>query len=330
MQRLTCDIDDVFTTYAEELKKVEKELLGLFKSDAFLIPAIGNHIVKSGGKRLRPLFLILSSELCGYREHPRIVLASIIEAIHTASLLHDDVVDGADLRRGKPTAHSIWGNQVVVLVGDYLYSNALKIAVSHKSQAVMEALSAATTRMTEGELLQLSKIGDPEVKEQEYLTIISAKTGALISAACQIGAILASEPQERVDALKDYGMKTGIAFQMVDDILDFMADEDGLGKKLGKDLDEGKITMPLILLLRQCNDRERERVKEIINNSEAIPRESLKDILELFKKYSIIEASMRRAQEFIDDAKRALEVFPPSRHRDDLFCLADYALLRRR
>ncbi len=330
MQRLTCDIDDVFTTYAEELKKVEQELLRLFQSDAFLIPAIGNHIVKSGGKRLRPLFLILSAELCGYRDHPRIVLASIIEAIHTASLLHDDVVDGADLRRGRPTAHSIWGNQVVVLVGDYLYSNALRIAVSQRSQAVMEALSQATTQMTEGELLQLSKVGDPEVKEEEYLKIISSKTGALISAACQIGAILGGETEERISALKDYGMKTGIAFQMVDDILDFMADEEGLGKKLGKDLDEGKITMPLILLLRQCNDAEREQVKEIINHSDSISRESLENIQELFKKYKTIEASMARAQEFVDDAKSVLEIFPPSKHREDLFCLADYALLRRR
>ncbi len=330
MQRLTCDIDDVFTSYAEELKKVEQELLGLFQSDAFLIPAIGNHIVKSGGKRLRPLFLILSAELCGYKDHPRVVLASIIEAIHTASLLHDDVVDGADLRRGKPTAHSIWGNQIVVLVGDYLYSNALRIAVSQRSQVVMEALSEATTRMTEGELLQLSKIGDPEVKEEEYLKIISAKTGALVSAACQIGGILAGQPQERVEALKEYGMKTGIAFQMVDDILDFMADEAGLGKKLGKDLDEGKITMPLILLLRQCSQPERERVKEIINHSESITRESLEDIQELFKKYNTIEHSMSRAQEFVNNAKRVLEVFPPSKQREDLFCLADYALLRRR
>ncbi|RMG67754.1 MAG: polyprenyl synthetase family protein [Nitrospirae bacterium] len=330
MDRLVCDINDVFTSYSEELKRVEEELLGLFQSDAFLIPAIGNHIVKSGGKRLRPLFLILSSELCGYREHSRIVLASIIEAIHTASLLHDDVVDGAELRRGKPTAHSIWGNQIVVLVGDYLYSNALRIAVSQRSQAVMEVLSRATTQMTEGELLQLSKIGDPEVKEDEYLKIISSKTGALISAACQIGGILADETEQRINALKEYGMKTGIAFQMVDDILDFMADEEGLGKRLGKDLDEGKITMPLILLLRRCDERERERVKEIINNNDSITDQSLSEILKLFRKYQTIDASMARAQEFVEEAKRALEPFPMSRQKEELFCLAEYALLRRK
>ncbi len=330
MDRLVCDINDVFTSYSEELKRVEEELLGLFQSDAFLIPAIGNHIVKSGGKRLRPLFLILSSELCGYREHSRIVLASIIEAIHTASLLHDDVVDGAELRRGKPTAHSIWGNQIVVLVGDYLYSNALRIAVSQRSQAVMEVLSRATTQMTEGELLQLSKIGDPEVKEDEYLKIISSKTGALISAACQIGGILADETEQRINALKEYGMKTGIAFQMVDDILDFMADEEGLGKRLGKDLDEGKITMPLILLLRRCDERERELVKEIINNNDSITDQSLSEILKLFRKYQTIDASMARAQEFVEEAKRALEPFPMSRQKEELFCLAEYALLRRK
>lgn len=328
MAKLLCDINDVFTSYSEELRKVEKELLNLFQSNAFLIPAIGNHIVKSGGKRLRPLFLILSAELCNYRGYSRIVLGSIIEAIHTASLLHDDVVDGAELRRGKPTAHSIWGNQIVVLVGDFLYSNALRIAVSQKSQPIMEALSQATTRMTEGELLQLSKIGDPEVKEEEYLQIISSKTGALISAACKIGGILGGVSQEAIDALEVYGMKTGIAFQMVDDILDFMADEEGLGKKLGKDLDEGKITMPLICLLRSCTDNERSLVKEIINNSDTITRNDLNEIYRLFKKYNTIEESMRRAEKFVEEAKKSLDVFPSSRQKDELYCLSEYALLR--
>src|SRR5208282_2651590 len=178
------NIKDIFSHYAEEMQTVERQLLGIFSSNVFLIPMIGQHLISGGGKRIRPLFLLLSSDLCGYKEANRTMLAAIIEAIHTASLLHDDVIDSADTRRGKPAAHAIWGNQVVILVGDFLYSMALKIAVDQKNQKVMEALSEATTRMTEGEILQLNKIGDPDITAQEYYDIIAAKTGVLISAAC--------------------------------------------------------------------------------------------------------------------------------------------------
>ncbi len=327
MPQLACDVKEVFSAYSQELKKVEKELLNLFQSTAFLIPAIGNYIVQSGGKRLRPLFLLLSADLCGYKEHPRVVLASIIEAIHTASLLHDDVVDGADLRRGRPTAHSVWGNQVVVLVGDYLYSNALRVAVNQKSQKIMEALSFATTKMTEGELLQLSKIGDPDVQEHEYIEIISAKTGALISAACRIGAILSNKGQEYEEALTEFGMKTGIAFQMADDILDYMAEEDSLGKRLGKDLDEGKVTMPLLYLLKVCNNNEREMVKRLL--SDGIANEGdLKELNRLFEKYHVIEESMKQAAVYVEEAKERLNIFDDSPEKEHLLCLADYALKR--
>lgn len=320
---------DIFPIYKNELTLVEKNLKEIFFSDAPLLPMIGEHIAGGGGKRLRPLFLLMSADLAGYKGENRILLASIIEAIHTASLLHDDVVDGAELRRGKQTAHMLWGNQLVILVGDFLYSNALRLAVLQKNQKVMEALSEATTMMTEGEILQLNRVADPEITEKEYYRIISAKTGALISAACRIGAIISGLPGEKEEALARFGMKIGMAFQMVDDILDYMADEKGLGKKLGKDLAEGKITLPLIYLLGVAGAEERAEIKKIINNGVS-DENDLKRILRLFEDYSVIEKSHLIAQEMVREAKSELNLFPPSPERDALLGISDYALGRDR
>jgi octaprenyl-diphosphate synthase len=319
-------LDEIFKSYETELQITEERIRDIFKSPVFTIPLIGKYILDGGGKRLRPLILLLSSELSGYGGDVRLTLAGIIESIHTASLLHDDVVDEAEVRRGKSPAHSIWGNQVVILVGDFLYSNALRLAVHQKSQSIMEALSEATTRMTEGEILQLAKTGDPEITENDYLDIISAKTAALISAACRIGAILGSLPEEKENALARFGMKVGTAFQMADDILDYMAEEDELGKRLGKDLREGKITLPLICLLKTVTDEEREEVKKIIK--EGLRKNGLKRILKLFRKYHMIESSLRKAQALIDNAKAELMIFPNSRAREALFSIADYTLAR--
>jgi octaprenyl-diphosphate synthase len=326
MPKLLCDINEVFTAHSEDLKKVEREILNLFSSSSSVIPAIGHHILSGGGKRIRPLFLILSAKLCGYHDYPLIILAGIIEAIHTASLLHDDVIDGAESRRGKAPAHAIWGNQIVVLVGDFLYSNALRIAVQQNSQKIMEALSEATTRMTEGELLQLGNIGNPDINEEVYMQIISGKTGALISAACRIGAILGGMAEPYEIALARFGMKIGQAFQMADDILDYTAVESELGKQLGKDLNEGKITKPLIDLLRACDEQERNEVKRIINNTN--DPGSITDISLLFEKYNVIDESMKSAMSLVEEAKKELDLFTPSPTKDALLCLADYALHR--
>ncbi|MFN3479633.1 MAG: polyprenyl synthetase family protein [Thermodesulfovibrionales bacterium] len=319
-------IVDIISAYRDELREVEDKLREIFSSDSAAIRLIGDHIINSGGKRLRPLFLILSAELAGYHEKDRIILASIIEAIHTASLLHDDVVDGAEMRRGKPASHRIWGNQIAILVGDFLYANALRIAVLQKNQKIMEALSEATTMMTEGEVLQLQKIADPDITEGEYIRIISAKTGALISAACRIGAILGRLPTEAEEAMARFGMKTGIVFQMVDDILDYAAEAKDLGKNLGKDLDEGKITLPLIYLLKSASVDERTEIREIIRGNHS--SEKLERVLNLFDKYSIIEESLRTAQIFMAEAKKELYTFPSSHGRDSLLSLADYAIAR--
>lgn len=320
------NLDDLFASYEADLRKAEKRIRDLFDSSAITIPLVGRHILDGGGKRLRPLILLLSAELSGYHGDARLTLAGIIESIHTASLLHDDVIDNADIRRGKKPAHAIWGNQVAILVGDFLYSNALRIAVQQKSQRIMEALSEATTRMTEGELLQLSKTGDPDIGEDDYLAIISAKTAALISAACRIGAILGALPEEKENALADFGKNVGMAFQMVDDILDYMAEEGELGKRLGKDLREGKITLPLIHLLKRATDEEKEAVKAIVRNN---PRKSgLQKILTLFKKYKTIESSFDIAYQLVDSAKQRLSIFPESPARMALYRIADYSLAR--
>ncbi len=331
-------VKDVFAEFSTELRSVDSQLLEIFNSDVVLIPLIGRYILGSGGKRVRPLFLLLSAELCGYRGANRSFLGAIIEAIHTASLLHDDIVDGAETRRGKPAAHAVWGNQVVVLVGDFLYSKALKYAVSQRNQKIMEALSEATTRMTEGEILQLNRIGDPEMTREEYFEIVSAKTGVLIAAACRIGGILADQPEEREFALWRFGMKTGIAFQLADDVLDYVANQDDLGKRLGKDLDEGKITLPLIHLLKVATASEQTEVKSLIKEIVSRPRDerhsgnngnkNLARITDLFAKYHAIEASLETARVLVLEAKSELNVFPPSREKDSILALADYVMQR--
>lgn len=319
------NLQEVFDFYEERLRLVEDQIKELFRNKVPFIPLIGDHLISSGGKRLRPLFHLISADLAGYEGSASIEIASIIESIHTASLLHDDVVDTAAVRRGKPSANALWGNQIVVLVGDFLYSNALRAAVMQKNQKIMEALSGATTRMTEGELLQLNRVGDPDITEAEYLDIISAKTGALISAACRVGAVLGGLPEEKELALATFGMKIGMVFQMADDILDYMADEKDLGKKLCKDLEEGKITLPLLLLLSAADERDKADIQSIIKDFSVA---GLEKITALLKQYQSIEASLGRAQSLVKEARKELSVFPESRAKDALLAIADYSLSR--
>ncbi len=326
---------EVFSAYGAELKRVEAELANIFASDVPLIPLVGHHILGGGGKRMRPLFLLLSADLCGYQGDKRAVLGAVIEAIHTASLLHDDVIDSAQTRRGKTASHVLWGNHMVILIGDYLYSKALRIAVGQKSQKVMDALSEATTRMTEAEILQLNKAGDPEITEAEYFTIISGKTGILISAACRIGAVLADMPEEKETALRDFGLKAGIAFQLADDVLDYVAQQAALGKKLGKDLEEGKITMPLIHLLKDASQSERDEVIAIIKEASKEEKDDSRNgdhlarITELYGKYDSIAKAMKTAQTLVDEAHQCLSLFPDSPHKDALMTLAAYSMQRK-
>lgn len=319
------NFQDIFKEYESELKEVEKELANIFQSDAALIPTIGAYILNSGGKRLRPLFLLLSADLAGYKGYKRVILAAVIEALHTASLLHDDVVDEAELRRGKKSSNRIWGNPVVVLLGDYLYAKALHISVAQGSLPIMEALSYATSLMAEGEILQLMKAGDPSITFDEYIKIVTGKTAGLITAACRIAGLLAELETEKVQALTDFGHNIGVAFQMIDDILDYVADQSELGKKLGKDLMEGKITLPLIELLKKAKEKE-----EIVNiiKSDRLSEESLSKILQYLKKYNCIESSIEIAKDYIEKAKSSLYLFNDSPYKQTLFKIADYILLR--
>lgn len=319
------NFQDIFKKYEDELIEVEKELRNIFNSDAALIPTIGAYIINSGGKRIRPLFLLVSSDLAGYKGYKRVIMAAVIEALHTASLLHDDVVDEAEIRRGKASANKIWGNQIAVLLGDYLYARALHISVAQESLPIMEALSWATSQMAEGEILQLMKAGDPSITFDEYIKIITGKTAGLIRASCRIAGILGELPEEKIQALTDFGHNIGVAFQMKDDILDYVADQNELGKKLGKDLMEGKITLPLIELIKKA--KEKEEIIKIIK-SDNLSEESLDKILQHLKKYNCIESSMKIVKQYVDRAKKALEIFPDSDAKQNLFRIADYILFR--
>ena len=325
---MSTDINHIFEAYANPIKQVEQSLAGIFKSDVKLIETIGMHIAKSGGKRMRPLFLLLSAGLAGYKGQDHIKFAGIIESIHTASLLHDDVVDDADSRRGRPAANSLWGNEIVVLAGDFMYSNALKLTTEHKNHRINDTLASATTRMTQGELRQLEKSHSVDITESEYFDIVSAKTGALISAASKIGGILAGCSDEQERALAAYGLKVGNAFQVADDILDYSAEDIDFGKELGKDLDEGKVTLPLICLLRHTTEGERQEIAAILD--EGSTKDGLKRMMELFKKYDALDETRHKAEELIRQAKDDLSIFPDCTERQHMHQIADYTLTRKK
>ncbi len=318
-------IKDVFDAYSHELQLVKDRLKELFINEIPLITLIGEYLFESGGKKIRPLFLLGSARLSGYKGEEHVKLAAVIELIHMASLLHDDVIDDAKTRRGRPVANSIWGNKAVILVGDFLCSKALREAVSFKEQRVIETLSDAAAYMTEGEILQLQKTADINITEGEYIKIISSKTGRLISSACRIGAILSGSSVEKETALADFGIKTGAGFQMADDILDYMADENELGKKLGKDIEEGKITLPLIYLFENASDIEKKEIKNIIEDFSEQGRDK---ILEMFGRYNVLDKSLQKSHDIIKAAKEQLSVFPDSCERDYMFAIADYAVNR--
>ncbi len=322
-------IEKIWEHYREDLELAEKKIQETLGTVAPAISAVGSHTFSAGGKRIRPLLAILCSGIFGVRGDNVGTLASSVEFIHAASLIHDDVVDGADLRRGRPSAHSLWGNQVVVLVGDFLYSNALRLANLLKRQKVMDALCTATAKMSEGELIQLSKKGNPDMSEEDYMKIIQGKTAILMSAACMGGAVLGNASQAEEEALASFGLKFGFAFQIADDILDYMATEKAFGKNLGKDLEEGKITLPLIYLLKDADDGESAGIREIIR-AEKMTEENLVYIQELFCKHKSIEKSYQRANAILDEARKGLDIFEDSMEKNALLAISDYVLTRKK
>jgi len=298
-------------------------------SDISLIPQVSGHLIGSGGKRFRPLLLMTAAALCGYQGERRYPLAAVIEFIHTSTLLHDDVIDNADMRRGKKAANSVWGNAASVLVGDFLYSEAFRLMTEHGDMEIISVLARATNLMAGGEVFQLMKKGDPEITEADHLTIIERKTSHLISAACAVGALLAGAPEANVTALSSFGLQLGFAFQIVDDALDYTASADEFGKAIGKDLAEGKMTLPLIRTLQRCPAAERQTIIEIITDP-ARDEESLRTVFTIIKRHDGISYALNMARNYIEAGKRQLDVFPGDLlPRRDLMVLADYVATRK-
>jgi len=321
------DVQRIVELISDDLKRVEDVFKDNLKSDVPLISTVGEYVLLSGGKRLRPLALLLSARLCGYRGDHHILLASVVEFIHTATLLHDDVIDNADLRRGQSSSNLIWGNEASVLIGDFLYSQSFSMAIKSGSMRVLETLSGATTKMAQGMVFELMKTGDIEIPEADYLKVVIDKTAVLIAASCQVGGILAEVDKTRERALRDYGMNVGIAFQLMDDRMDYDASEEHFGKTIGQDLVEGKVTLPLIKTLRECDEYEQKELKTLLN-ADTISDKELRIALDLINKYKGLEYTLEKAREHIAIAKDSLKLFHESEDKSALLCLADYVLER--
>ncbi len=322
-------MDSALSLLNDDLARVEEQFKKDLDSDVVLIRKVGEYVLASGGKRVRPMLLLLCARMAGYRGDYHIGLASVVEFIHTATLLHDDVVDNAVLRRGNASANSVWGNEASVLVGDFLFAKSFSIMVRGGSLAVLKALSDATTMMAEGEVLQLISTCDLDMDEQRYMTVVRTKTAVLMAAACQCGGILGQVAAEKEDALREFGMDLGIAFQFMDDALDYVAEESEFGKAKGHDLEEGKMTMPLIHALRNCSVEERAAVAQIIEREE-LSDADLDYVIALIDRYEGIDYTRNRAQELVDRAKGHLAHFPDSPEKQALFELADYVISRRK
>jgi octaprenyl-diphosphate synthase len=321
-------IQEVFRHYGDDLKRVEEHMEMYLRSEVYLIPEVIHYIIGSGGKRFRPLLLLTSSSLCGYRGEKRYPLSAVIEFIHTATLLHDDVIDTAETRRGKISANNVWGNAASVLVGDFLYSKSFKLMTDHGNLAIIKLLSETTNTMSEGEVFQLVKRGDMNITEKEYLSIIEKKTAILISAACAVGGILGGAPETQVEALTRFGMRLGSAFQITDDTLDYVANEEEFGKAIGKDLEEGKMTLPLIRTLKKCNAEERHLIRRVIENHKRSAQD-MADVMSLIHRYDGINYSLNKAKTCIDEGKGFLDVFEASDAREALMAISDYIIQRR-
>jgi octaprenyl-diphosphate synthase len=313
----------------EDLKLVELQFRKDLQSDVPLIRKVGEYVLSSGGKRIRPALLLLSARLCGYQGERSVPLASVIEFIHTATLLHDDVVDNAHLRRGNASANTLWGNEASVLVGDFLFSKSFSLMVADGDLNILRVLSGATTIIAEGEVLQLICTSDLDITEERYVEVIESKTAILISAACRSGAILGNATPEQEEALGQFGMNLGIAFQLMDDTLDYIASEEQFGKTIGHDLEEGKITLPLIHTLSRCSAAERAEIADIVDKEVFDPADFLR-VLTHVGNYGGIEYTVDAARRRIDRSKEYLALFPASPVKDALIELADYTVSRTR
>ncbi|MFN7914425.1 MAG: polyprenyl synthetase family protein [Vicinamibacterales bacterium] len=322
-------LSQIFEPIRADLELVDREFGRQVESQVAIIPTMGRYIQQGGGKRVRPAVLLMASRLLGYSGDRAILFAAAVEFIHSATLVHDDIIDESDTRRGRPAVHARWGNDVTVLLGDYLYIKSMALALTHDTLEIVRVLCDATLKMIEGEIYQLTKNGDAAITEDEHFDIIRRKTAYLFGASSQIGGMLGKATPEQEQALQQYGFNVGIAFQVVDDMLDFTGDLEALGKPVGADLVEGKMTLPLIHLLQQPGHRGGDIVREIIEKH-AATREQWDELLALLREHRSIEYATRRAIEFAERAKKQLAIFPPSSERDALLALPDYVLSRDR
>lgn len=310
-----------------DMQAVEERFRKNLASDVPLIGQVGDYLLASGGKRIRPMLLLLAARLCGYSGPHHIELAGVIEFIHTATLLHDDVVDGAELRRGNRSANTVWGNEASVLVGDFLFAKSFSVMVGCHSLKILQLLSDTTTQMAEGEVQQLLNTADLDVDQERYLAVIRDKTAILIAAACQVGAMLAEADSEQEAALREFGLEIGTAFQLMDDALDYVADQQEFGKTRGHDLEEGKMTLPLIRAYAVATPDEKKEIARIVAE-DTLSGPDLERICQLIDNYDGIEYTRHCAAERIALAKAQIEIFPTGPVRDALCELADYVVAR--
>jgi octaprenyl-diphosphate synthase len=319
------DYEAIKALVRDDLRAVDREIETRLQSDVALINQMGSYIVHSGGKRLRPVLVLLGSRAFGYAGNAHIRLAAIIEFIHTATLLHDDVVDASELRRGHTTANTIWGNEASVLVGDFLYSRAFEMMVEVGSMRVMEILAHTTNTIAKGEVMQLLNCHDPETTEERYIEVIRNKTAKLFQAAAQLAAVISGQNQQIEEDMASYGMHLGTAFQLVDDALDYGRDNHDLGKNIGDDLAEGKPTLPLIYTLRQGNNRQRELIRTAIEEGGLAQMEEVMDAIE---STGSITYTARRAEDEASRATASLAAIPDSPFKQALLDLAHFSAHR--
>ena len=319
------DLAPILALTRTDREAVDREIDRRLNSDVALINQLGAYIIHSGGKRLRPLLVVLAARALGYAGDKHVALAAIIEFIHTATLLHDDVVDASAMRRGQSTANSVWGNEASVLTGDFLYSRAFEMMVDVGSMRVMEILAKTTNTIAEGEVLQLLHCHDPEVTEENYLRVIYSKTAKLFEAAARLGAVISGQPPAIEESLAKYGMHLGTAFQLIDDVLDYSADSKTLGKNVGDDLAEGKPTLPLLYALRTGNDAQRRLLRAAIEKGGL---EHIEAVVDAIESTGANAYTARKAEDAARCATEALAAIPESPYKQALLDLARFSVHR--
>ena len=320
------NFEDIQNLIRSDIQQTDQVLIDHLSSDVALINQMSQYIIGAGGKRLRPLLLLLSARATNYQGDHHHLMAVVIELIHTATLLHDDIVDESNTRRGKDTANEVWGNAASVLVGDFLYSRAFEMMVKPNSMRIMTLLSKATNEIAQGEVMQLLNCQNPALNEDEYYRVIERKTAVLFQAATQIGAILSNVDDKQESALKDYGLHLGNAFQIIDDVLDYESDFETMGKEVGDDLSEGKTTLPMIYAIENTTGEEQALLISAIENAD---NSKIKEIIRILQSVNAFDYTRQKAQESANLAKKALDALPDSDYKTAMILLCDLSLVRK-